>query len=328
MTTPRPHIFVNKKIYHLLIALLVLLPGCLGPGNYRVIKRIVRVTNAERSKVERSNVDPLAIAAQAPMLTIWVHGAKFFPIEQRVCPLGMSHVLTLPKGAVIRQFAETVTQEDPVHFSTDHFYAFGWSGTLSFKKREEAAYDLYQAINKLMRDYRSKHWLMRPRIRIIGYSHGGNVALNLARVKDSRDTQLSIDELLLIAVPVQNATKDLLKDPLFKSIYSIYTRQDLGQIGDPQGLYTEMRNFHERQHTNNEVCTCSIPLLSGREFPPQKNLVQARIKINGSSLKHMEFPQEHVARLLPRILQEIDQSRANTAANESDPVIHSLFLRV
>ena len=52
------------------------------------------------------------------------------------------------------------------------------------------------------------------------------------------------------------------------------------------------------------------PLFSQRTFAPEQKLTQAKIKINGRGIMHVEFITEKFAKLLPHILQELDQWNA------------------
>ena len=68
---------------------------------------------------------------------------------------------------------------------------------------------------------------IEPKVRVIGYSHGGNVCLYTAKVaQKAQENGLSIDELILIGMPVQSETDHLINDPMFKKIFHIYSRGD------------------------------------------------------------------------------------------------------
>jgi hypothetical protein len=62
-----------------------------------------------------------------------------------------------------------------------HFYTFGWSGLMSQKSRQFESIRLYNALNEEFERHKSNNKTMK--IRIIGHSHGGNLALNLAAVR-------------------------------------------------------------------------------------------------------------------------------------------------
>ncbi len=108
----------------------------------------------------------------------------------------------------------------------NHYYTFGWSGLLSAKRRYKDARDLFDALEKLVKEFQSQG--IQPKIRIIGYSHGGNVVLNIGAVhhKDRRTSTLSIDEAVLLGMPVQEETDYWINDPIFKHVYHFYSNKD------------------------------------------------------------------------------------------------------
>jgi len=217
-----------------------------------------------------------------PTITVWIHGTAVTPRHIPLatvrnffaCPLGLNHWQTFPTTYHHRAIGEHLTTGDPERFNPEHLYFFGWSGDLSFEARQQAAQELYVQLTALMHRV-TEQCGNRPQLRIISHSHGGNVALNLAYAKPASDTTLSIDELILLACPVQMATLVYVRDPLFKKIYSLYSMFDMIQVLDMQGLY------------NNNI---KAPLFSRRRFPAHERLVQAQISFdNGRSLAHIEF---------------------------------------
>ena len=175
-----------------------------------------------------------------------------------------------------------------------HFYLFGWSGKLSYQEREDTARILYNEIKALIAEYK-KQYGTTPALRLITHSHGGNVALNLAKIKEAGDTEFVIDELILLACPVQIKTAPLIKDKLFKKIYSLYSTRDLIQILDPQEVYN---NLKEKR----------FPLFSQRRFPDQANLRQIIVKRKKRAISHVEFMLEKFLTTLPTILDELDNT--------------------
>ena len=121
----------------------------------------------------------------------------------------------------------------------------------------KAAKDLYNSLKSLIREYKSLYGIT-PKIRLIGHSHGGNVILNLVPiVKQAHDDAFHVNEVVLLACPCQNATKDYALDPLFEKVYSLSSKFDFVQVIDPQGLY----NLKEKLFDKN-----SPPLFSERYF--------------------------------------------------------------
>src|SRR5204863_8304961 len=111
--------------------------------------------------------------------------------------------------------------------SNNQYYTFGWSGLLSPKSRYNGGAELFKSLSTELKNEFWDHSIF-PKIRLIGYSHGGNVCLNIAAAKNNIDpnSPLSIDELVLIGVPIQTETDYLSADPIFKKIYHIFSRAD------------------------------------------------------------------------------------------------------
>ncbi len=107
----------------------------------------------------------------------------------------------------------------------NHYYTFGWTGLLSSNQRIADSEKLYAALCKEVEAYKARG--IEPRIRVIGYSHGGNVCLNLVRAaQENPKNTLSVDEVILLGMPVQSETDYLINDPFFKRVYHIYSRGD------------------------------------------------------------------------------------------------------
>ena len=132
--------------------------------------------------------------------------------------------------------------------TTNHYYTFGWSGLLSPTSRYHEAIKLLQALTKELQDHYWNQGIF-PKIRLIGYSHGGNVCLNIAAAKQNTDPQsaISIDELILIGVPIQTETDYLSNDPIFKRIYHFFSQADRIQRID---FFSFNRIFSRRYFRN------------------------------------------------------------------------------
>lgn len=144
------------------------------------------------------------------------------------------------------------------------YYTFGWSGLLSQKKRYLAAEDLYSQLTKELQELKKLH--IRPFIRIIAFSHGGNVVLNVSAVQNSDPfvtEPLIINELISIATPIQRETDHLVSDPMFKKVYHLYSKEDNIQALD---MFSSQQFFSNRQFKQRS--SFSIP----------KKLYQVRIR--------------------------------------------------
>ena len=100
---------------------------------------------------------------------------------------------------------------------TNHYYTYGWSGLLSPTNRYKDSYGLYTAIEQELAKFKTQG--ITPKIRVIGYSHGGNVVLNLGAVRQKMpvNKQLIIDESIILGTPIQKETDYLVNDPVFKN---------------------------------------------------------------------------------------------------------------
>jgi len=181
--------------------------------------------------------------------------------------LTLSDTTTTPFSAypIIQTYAEILEQVAPGK-EKNQFYTFGWPGLISKASRQRQALYLYNALCRELERYKTKG--IKPHIRLITFSHGGNVALGmgaihtiltnvkterfasqdckesiasmekiLSNVKKRKDTtnpyahtpitnDLCIDELVLLAVPIQPETDFFCHCSLFKKIYSFYSDED------------------------------------------------------------------------------------------------------
>lgn len=134
----------------------------------------------------------------------------------------------------------------------NHYYTFGWPGLLSARIRYLEAIPLYKEILELVQKFRAQG--IEPEVRLIGYSHGGNLCLNLAAVRqhENVDHNLTINELILLGVPVQCETDFLINDRIFKRVYHIYSRGDRIQKLDffSTKRFFSRRVFKKRKYFN------------------------------------------------------------------------------
>ena len=180
-------------------------------------------------------------------------------------------------GALAQVF-ETVSKEiekKPIH---NHYYTFGWSGLISNTTRIEAANTLYYQLTQEIKHYTSKN--ITPKIRLIGYSHGGNVCLNLAQAAKQNNNSWHVDELLLVATPIQHETDYLIADPFFKRSYSFFSGSDRVQ---PIDFFSYKRFFSNRQ------------FVSRADFKVPKSLTQIRLKVRKhlTNSQAINIPIEH-----------------------------------
>jgi len=234
------------------------------------------------------------LVSDNPHTTIFVHGTLFFLswlVRLFDCPLGLTPAHQA-YGPCLGKIPHILNKSNPCMFPLNQFYLWGWHGQLSFESRMSAAHKLYHSLRRLS----------GPKT-IIGQSHGCNVILNLAQIaKEHHDKNFLIDRLILLAGPVQEANAHLVTSPMFKKVFSLYSSADLLQILDPQGLYSETRQFKN-----------STKFFSEKLFKPAPNLVQAEIVIMDKGPSHMDFLTEKFIKHLPDIIELLDNATQNPA---------------
>ncbi len=146
-------------------------------------------------------------------------------------------------GLVARLFNEVEALTYPSLDYENHYYNFGWHGLLSARIRYLEAIPLYKSILTEVEQFRAQG--IEPEVRLIGYSHGGNLCLNLGAVRQNENfkNDLVINELILLGVPIQCETDFLVNDPIFKRVYQIYSRGDRIQKLD---FFSTKRFFSRR----------------------------------------------------------------------------------
>lgn len=213
-----------------------------------------------------------------------------------------------------------IAQYGAQQFPQEHFYLFCWSGKLSHNARVLAAYQLHEALNALMKKYGNKCI-----ITLITHSHGGNVALNLAEFRGA--ACYKIDTLVLLAVPVQEINQNYVDSSLFENVFSIYSRWDVTQIGDLQGLNRLCKMFNNKKLTM--TCLEEVkPLFSERKFHSKK---VKHIEVRQSTLfghrplGHIEFIRSHFIYNISSILKEAAIYNFNSVSPMIFNIQRSLF---
>lgn len=262
-----------------------------------------KVVEKEITKVENHNV------------TIWVHGtqrfAKYFSwiVGNFFYAIpGLNKAELLEKKYHLRKMAESISSRDPINYPFDKFYFFGWSGELSFTARLNAAKRLYKELKRFIAKYDKKYG-EKPKITFITHSHGGNVVLNLVKAKLEDECDLCISKVILLACPVQEKTKNYVKDKIFPEVISYYSTLDILQVIDPQGLYVKSRMRKKRDS-----------FFSERKFEPSSNLKQFQIKINNRGIFHIEFLFKRFTNILPDLVEKSENQN-------NDDCLFSILLK-
>lgn len=254
---------------------------------------------------------------QYPKITIWIHGTRFLH-----CKLfkdifkdnpQLKHASDIPNIYHLRTIANTVSNANPDQFPFSGFYIFGWSGKLNAQLREDSARILHTEISNLVERY-SSQYNVPPKIQIITHSHGGNIALNLAKIRKDRSSTFTIDRLMLLACPVQTGTMNYTKHPMFKRVYSLYSSLDFVQVMAPQ-LHCDNISIHQ------------FPPFSRRRFPTVSNLIQAKVKLDRHAPGHNEFICKPFLTTLAATIATLDKWHTQAEVElEKEP--HTKLLRI
>ncbi|MBI2353169.1 hypothetical protein HYV11_02925 [Candidatus Dependentiae bacterium] len=247
---------------------------------------------------------------KSAIISVYVHGTLFnwrrllskipAAADLTYVPDGLTLVEKLKPNTVARKMATLFCKKDPNRFSYSDFYAFGWSGKLSFQERKKWAQRLAAELIDISNLYYEKHGI-RPTVRVVTFSHGGNVALHLAEFLP-KNFKL---ELFLIACPVQNDTKDFLLYDCFSKIYMIYSMNDVIQVIDPIHVCKSIKNKNKKK-------------LSARFFNYDiEKLKQACVSVNGKYIGHYELFQSF-NKHIPMVLKQLDSSLEKKGTNILD----------
>ena len=241
-----------------------------------------------------------------PVVIIYIHGTLpprtmlKIPLIKRFfrCPPGITKINDLGDSHIKDAFS-TLCNNHADRYPIDHCYTFGWIGSLNHASRKNAAYELYKCLHDLKKKYLQES--LSPLFHLITHSHGGNVALCLKKIADEYDNpaDLSIEELILLACPVQKETVEYAASSLFKQVYSIHSHNDILQIIDPQGIHA----FLETLKVLGLEFTLSNfkrlgPLFSERHFPFGSGIKQLKVRYPHRELFHIEF-------LLPTFMESL-----------------------
>ncbi len=292
--------------------LLCIAPACIPK------KHIKKVTIPRRCFFHESH------ATESPPITVWIHGTRFIRRPLFYSFFNGTPSIRLAQDVdpdhYLYQIARTLSTVSPHLFPLQTFYIFGWSGKLSSAIRQEAAQYLYTELQRIVAEYKQTYE-KDPIIRLLTHSHGGTVALNLARIeKKEADIPLKIDELVLMACPVQKSTKKYIENDLFTHTCALYSGLDMLQVLAPQLTYTFYRT--KKGHLRSRF---HWPPFSHRRFKNHPKLAQVKIKINGRALFHTEFTSQKFISILPHVLHVM--RNCHTHAIEDDTQLLCVYTR-
>ncbi len=141
--------------------------------------------------------------------------------------------------------------------------------------RIKAAADLVSALQLVVNNYYIEYGMI-PKIRLIGFSHGGNVVLHTANylplIVNDQHVQI---EVWIFGTPVQHANKNLVNSKHFSKVYSFYSTKDWLQRMDPQGLRKAKIDIKN--------------LWSDRMFELSDRCIQVEFTVNGKPISHTYY---------------------------------------
>lgn len=145
------------------------------------------------------------------------------------------------------------------------YYTYGWSAVLSRSARLKDATTFLRQLNVEVDRLRAQG--IQPKIRLIGYSHGGTVILNLALAKRlyGITPHFEVEQTYLLGTPIQSDSDYLITDSLFKRVYNIFSCGDRFQKLD---MFSSGQFFSERKFK---------PHYGLNELP--KKLTQVEVKL-------------------------------------------------
>lgn len=159
---------------------------------------------------------------------------------------------------------EKVAQDAGTH-SCQEYYTYGWSGLVSHKLRYLEAGLLYKKLQQKVQELKKAGH--NPKVRVIAYSHGGNLSLQLGAVHVTKpeEEQFTINELFLFGTPIQTETDYLINSPVFEKVYNIYSGGDQIQKLD---FFSYKRFFSQRRFERR------------KNFEIPDKLTQIRLRMN------------------------------------------------
>lgn len=183
-------------------------------------------------KVMRNKIDNTIYCATAKR----IRKDPFFYSGQAIQGVGLKKIDAQSPSNGARCLAD-LYETQHTFLGNEHqrsYYTFGWDGLLNRRKRYEAAEYLYKELADEVKKLQEQD--LEPRITIIAYSHGANVALNLVAVKHDNpkldQNAFTVNQLVMLGAPIQKETDYLVTDPLFERIFNVYSSEDSIQALD------------------------------------------------------------------------------------------------
>lgn len=258
-----------------------LLLGCVCSGIEKKLvfkKKIMATRSAKAQRPPSTSSDNF--------ITVWIHGVNIFKPNDYNLGLWPAH--TFVENDSLFGIGKHLVKSDPIRFPADDVLMYSWAGRFDYQECEDSAGRLYESLIKAKKEYSARN-KVTPKIRIITFSYGGNIAFNLAKFKNPQDG-LVIDELIILAWPVQNYLMPLTRNSMFKKIFNVYSPLDIVQVMDPQGI----------------IARNGTPLFTGRRIKRANNILQAKVHINGYGRGHFSLNGKQFVSAFPMVLDELN----------------------
>lgn len=235
-----------------------------------------------------------------------------FACDMRAPFINIQTPIELPLGCNVQKFFEMIEvgevldeadelvngKDNNRRFYFKNYFAHGWDGQLNRTVRLDEARKLYAQLGRVAAIFQKK-FNYKPKITIVTFSHGGNIALGMALIKTEFGVQdLFTCDLVLNACPVQEVLRECPGDTLYDRAYSLYSRSDTVQVLDPQGVFVALEDG---------------AFLSQRfYFLAFNNLAQVEVLPNVNVIDHEDTIRPANLGFVPKILQLVDNVRATT----------------
>lgn len=127
------------------------------------------------------------------------------------------------------------------------YFLFGHLGLLCQQYRADAGAELYNHICDTVAELHKQY--SHVRVRIVTHSHGGNIALNLARAEHLYNRKLVVDDLIMYGAPIQVETAAYAYDPVFVRVVNCYSEGDSIQSNDrfSTAQHKSYRRFYDEE---------------------------------------------------------------------------------
>lgn len=237
----------------------------------------------------------ISLKINTKCMTVWVHGThpaqnllanRYSPFRSKIYTKeGLSLAKQLPSHYNFFKIAQECCRQNSKEYDLNFFYTYGWnSAKLSSKHRKEVGKNLYKEVQKILENKEIDS------LRLIGFSHGGNVVLNCLEFLPFNCRKVNI-EVILIATPVQESNKNNINNPFIDKAYSLYSDGDWIQRIDMQKMHS--------------LAPKRSPWWSKRIFDKNSNVIQVCMTQKGKSFGHLKY--RGLLKYLPAVIKQVDE---------------------